>query len=119
MTKKEMFAEIRNLVADNEEMVAFIDREIELLNRKSNSPRKPSKVQIENEAFKEDILSALAEADRPLPIKELVEICPSLAELSNQRITHLLTALRKDGKVAREYVKKVAHFFIGSEEAIA
>ena len=39
MTKREMFAEIRNIVADNAEMVAFIDHEIELLERKSNSPR--------------------------------------------------------------------------------
>ena len=37
MTKREMFAEIRNIVADNAEMVAFIDHEIELLERKSNS----------------------------------------------------------------------------------
>lgn len=38
MTKKEMFTEIRKVVADNAEMVAFIDHEIELLNRKSDSP---------------------------------------------------------------------------------
>lgn len=119
MTKREMFAEIRNLVSDNAEMVAFIDHELELLDRKSASPRKPSKVQVENEGFKEDILAALSEADRPLAIREIVEVCPSIAELSNQRITHLLTALRKDGRVAREYVKKVAYFFIGSEEAVA
>lgn len=116
MTKKEMFAEIRKVVADNAEMVAFIDHEIELLDRKSGSPRKPTKTQIENDGYKADILAALAEADEPVTIKGLCEVCPSVDGLSNQRITHMLTDLRKDGKVARSYVKKVAYFALGTEE---
>jgi len=115
MTKKEMFAAIKEVVADNAEMVAFLDREIELLNRKQSGSRKPTKTQLENEGFKSDILEALTVADRPLTIKELCEECPSVAELSNQRITHMLTALRKDGKVTRTMVKRVAHFAIGNE----
>lgn len=110
MTKKEMFAEIRNLVADNEEMVAFIDHEIELLNRKANSPKKPTKNQLENEAFKGDIVAYLVAADAPKTIKELQEAIPSIAELSNQRITHLLTALVKAETIKKEYVKKVPYF---------
>lgn len=117
MTKKEMFTEIRKVVADNAEMVAFIDHEIELLNKKSSSSRKPTKTQVENEGFKADILSALAEADNAVTIKGLMEICPSVSGLTNQRITHMLTDLRKDGKVVRTYVKKVAYFALGSEES--
>lgn len=116
MTKKEMFTEIRNIVSDNAEMVAFIDHEIELLNRKSGSPRKPTKTQVENDGFKADILAALANTDAPVTIKELCGICGSIAGLSNQRITHMLTDLRKAGKVARTYVKKVPYFALGSEE---
>ena len=115
MTKKEMFAEIRNIFADNAEMVAFIDHEIELLNHKSEIPRKPTKTQIENDGFKADILAALAEVDAPVTIKELCGVCDSISGLSNQRITHLLTDLRKDGKVARTYIKKVAYFGLGDE----
>lgn len=116
MTKKEMFAEIRKVVVENAEMVAFIDHEIELLERKSGSPRKPTKTQVENDGFKADILAALAEIDKPVTIKELCEVCEPIAELSNQRITHMLTDLRKDGKVARSYVKKVAYFTLGTED---
>jgi len=115
MTKKEMFAEIRAMVIDNAEMVAFIDHEIELLDRKSNGTRKPTKTQVENDGFKADILTALAEADAPLTIKELCTVCPSIDGLTNQRITHLLTDLRKDGRVARSYVKKVPYFSLGNE----
>ena len=116
MTKREMFAEIRAMVIDNAEMVAFIDHEVELLDRKSNGTRKPTKTQVENDGFKADILAALAEVDAPVTIKELCEVCNSIAGLSNQRITHMLTDLRKDGKVVRTYVKKVPYFALGCED---
>lgn len=115
MTKKETFAVIRGIVADNAELVAFIDHEIELLEKKSSGSRKPTATQVANQGFKADILVALSEADAPVTIKKLYGICPSLEGLSNQRVTHLLTDLRKDGKVTRTYVKKVAYFALGSE----
>jgi len=116
MTKREYFAQIRELVADNEELVAFIDHEVELLNRKSATPRKPTKAQQENAVFKANILEALEKVGKPVSIKELVAECPSLAGLTNQRITHLLTALIADDKVAKEYVKKVPFFFLTEVE---
>lgn len=119
MTKKDYFNTLKTLVADNEELVAFIDRELALLERKSSGTRKPTKTQLENEVFKTKILETLVEADTLLKISEICEKCPELAELSNQRITHMLTALRKEGKVRREYVKKVAYFCVGTEENVA
>ena len=115
MTKKEMYAEILKVVADNEELVAFVNHEIDLLNRKSSGTRKPTKTQLENEGFKADILEALASVDEPVTIKGLCGICDSISGLTNQRVTHLLTDLRKEGKVARTYVKKVAFFALGTE----
>lgn len=115
MTKKEMFNAIRAMVIDNQEMVEFIDREIELLNRKSSAPKKPTKTQIENEGFKADIIKALTDADTLLTITEICEACNFPDEMSNQRVTHLLTALRKEKKVRREYVKRKAYFAIGAE----
>ena len=118
MTKREMFAEIRKAVADNADMVAFIDHEVELLDNKKSGSRKPTQTQVENESYKANILAALAEADEPVTIKGLAEICPSIAGLTNQRITHMLTDLRKDGRVSRSYVKKVAYFSLGSEDEV-
>jgi len=115
MTKREMFAEIRKVVIDNAEMVAFIDHEVELLNRKSGGTRKPTKNQLENAQFKADILAALTEVGKPVTIKELCEVCPTVAGLTNQRITHMLTDLRKSGEVTREYIKRVAYFTVGNE----
>ena len=60
MTKVEMFSAIREVVSENAEMVAFIDHEIELISKKAAS-KKPTKVQVENEGFKAEILAYLTE----------------------------------------------------------
>ena len=112
MTKREMFAEIRNIVADNEEMVAFIDHEIELLERKSNSTKKPTKTQIENDSFKAEIVAYLTEVDTPKTIKELQAEIPSISGLTNQRITHMLTDLVKAETLTKEYVKKTPYYSV-------
>jgi hypothetical protein len=112
MTKKEMFTAIREIVADNEEMVAFIDHEIELLSRKSNSPKKPTKTQVENDSFKADIVAYLTEADTSKTIKELQVEVPSIGGLTNQRITHMLTDLVKAGTLVKEYVKKTPYYSV-------
>ena len=112
MTKKEMFVEIRNIVADNEEMVAFIDHEIELLERKSSSPKKPTKTQVENDGFKAEIVAYLTEVDTPKTIKELQAEIPSISGLTNQRITHMLTDLVKTETLTKEYVKKTPYYSV-------
>ena len=112
MTKKEMFVEIRNIVADNEEMVAFIDHEIELLERKSNSPKKPTKTQLENDGFKAEIVAYLTEVDTPKTIKELQAEIPSISGLTNQRITHMLTDLVKAETLTKKYVKKTPYYSV-------
>jgi len=112
MTKREMFTEIRAIVADNAEMVAFIDHEIELLEKKSSATRKPTKTQVENDGFKAEILAHLAEADAPKSIKELQSEVESLSGLTNQRITHMLTDLVKSGSLVKEYVKKTPFYSV-------
>lgn len=111
MTKRDYFNALRAIVADNEELTAFIDHEIKLLEKKSSGSRKPTARQLENEVFKTDIISHLIKCDTMKCITELQSEIPSLAELSNQRITHLLTALKKEGKVNKEYVKKTPYFY--------
>lgn len=121
MTKKDMFNYIRDIfvaldftpdegmpTADN--CVAFIDHELELLANKTGGKRKPTKNQVENESYKADILTALHDSDHPVSISELMTICPSIFQLTNQRISRLLVTLRQDGKVERTYEKKVAYF---------
>lgn len=112
MTKREMFNVIRNAVIDNEEMVTFIDHEIDLLNRKSTSAKKPTKTQVENDGFKAEIIAHLTEVDAPKTIKELQAEMPSISGLTNQRVTHLLTDLVKAEKLTKAYIKKVPYYSV-------
>lgn len=114
MTKREMFTAIRAAVINDAEMVAFIDHEIELLNRKSSVTRKPTKTQVENDTYKAEIVSYLAEVDSPKSIKELQAEMDSLATLTNQRVTHMLTDLVKAGTLTKEYVKKTPFYSIAA-----
>lgn len=121
-TKKEMFMDAINYVegkaiqTSKEEIIACLTHEIELLDRKASTPRKPTTTQVENETLKEAIVDYLREVDKPRTIKEMQADLECLAGLSNQRITHLLTALRDAKVVTRSYVKKVAYFSPGAEE---
>ena len=112
MTKREMYNEILAVVADNAEMVEFINHEIELLNRKSSAVRKPTKNQLENETFKAEIVDYLKGADAPKTIKELQAEMPSISGLTNQRITHMLTDLVKAETLVKNYIKKVPYYSV-------
>lgn len=109
MTKKEMFTAIMNRVADDAEMVEFLEKQIEMLEKRA-SAKKPTKKQLENEQFKAEILDALTAFDAPMTVSEIRENVPSIAQLTTQRISAMLSALVKDEKVVRTYIKKVAYF---------
>lgn len=118
MTKKEMFKVIATAInpallpegVTSEDVATFCQKQIDQLDRKSSGTRKPTAQQVQNEAYRSQILDVLTTEDRPLRISEICEKIPELAEVSNQRINHLLIQLRKENKVERTYIKKVAHF---------
>lgn len=97
MTKKEMFAEIRNRVADNAEMVAFIDHEIELLSRKRTSS-KPTKNQVANQGIKGEIL-AILDKEKGLSATEIANLVGN--GVSCQKASALLRQMVAEGSVAR------------------
>ena len=117
ITKKDMFNEIIKMMNGEQMSVSaqavidFANHEIELLNKKSSSSSgKPTKTQIENEGYKEVILEALATADKPMTISEIMEYADGLAGLKNQRVSALMTQLKNAGKVIGREKKKKAYF---------
>ena len=108
-TKREMFTEIRNAVADNEEMVAFLNKEIALLEKTRNN-RKPTKTQVENEKYKKLILDYLIAEQTIHTLKEIQLGVSEVADFKCQKMTHLLTALINEKKITRNYVKKVPYY---------
>lgn len=106
-TKKEYFAMIREVVAGNEELVAFVDHEVELLNKKSTGKTK-TKMQIKNEALVEDIYNYLVGMEAPVTVTELIE--KAEIELTNQKVSALLKKLVDAGRVAKVIDKKKSYF---------
>lgn len=118
MTKRELFTAaiefIDNYDTDRAygELISGLQHEIELLDNRKDTPRKPTKVQVENETFKAAIVEYLTAVDAPKTIKEIQANVSELSELSNQKMTHLLTPLVNDGVLVKTYEKKTPFYCI-------
>ena len=108
ITKKEMFTMIKAQVKDNAEMVAFIDHEIELLDKKASN-KKATKTQEANVGIKSTILAVL-EGGKSMTVTEMQGASAELGELSNQKVSALVRQLVEAGKVAKTIDKKVSRF---------
>ena len=114
MTKKEMFAMVMEVLAttdstNKDAMLDFIQHEIDLLERKSSSPKKTAS-QLENERIMVELIEALAEVGEPVTISQLWEKVPTTKTYSNQKISALLRKMIEEGKVVKVTDKKKSYF---------
>ena len=107
-TKKDLFLEVREVVAGNEELVAFVDHELELLNKKAST--KSTKVNDEQVALMEKIVNALNEIGRSVTISELQKENAEMAEYSNQKLSAMLKKLVDNKQVTKIVDKKKSYF---------
>ena len=111
-TKREYYDLIKSTLADNAEIVAFCDHEIELLdNRKktTDGEKKLTPKQKENLALVATILDNM-EVDTIYSISDMqrkIEVCK---ELTNQKISSLIRQAMSDGTIERVEVKGKAFF---------
>ena len=96
MTKKEFFTEIATVLADRDDIVAFCNHEIELLDRKASSAKKAPK---KPDAYIDGIFAVLG--SDPMTIDDIA----SAVGLSNAKCTPRLNKLVADGKVVKGSVK--------------
>ncbi len=112
MTKRDYFNALRTLAdaSDRSDLVEFIDHELALLAKK-NSARstKPTKTQVANAGYMENILSAM-ETGKAYTVSELVETVPELKGFSVNKVSALVRGLKLDGRVIRSEVKGKAYF---------
>ena len=108
ITKKEMFAQIRNHLTDPQE-IEFINHEIELLEKKSTASKKPTTNQVENENFLEVIVNILNASEKAMSIAEIQAMDPELPT-SNQRMSALMKKLVDSGVVEKIYEKRKPYF---------
>ena len=75
--------------------------------------RKPTKTQVENEGIKAQILEVMQNVNERMTVNALMK---ELGIESNQKVTSMLTQLRKDNKVVRAEEKGVAYYSLPSAE---
>ena len=126
MTKKEMYMVLMAVieastqenytVTVNDEEVAvtakeitdFLTHETELLGRKVS--RKKTKLQTENDNYKQLMVDYLNSVNVPKLIKEIHADIPELADLSSQKVSRLLNDLAKEDRILKMYEKKVPYY---------
>ena len=90
------------------EIIDFLTHEVELLGRKVS--RKKTKLQTENDNYKQLMVDYLNSVNVPKLIKEIHADIPELADLSSQKVSRLLNDLAKEDRVLKIYEKKVPYF---------
>lgn len=120
MTKKEMFAMViatieATEVENREEMVNFLNHEVELLEKKS-SKSGTTKTQKENLVLMEQLKEALGEMTEAVTISEFqAKSTHEVATLSNQKLSALLKKLVESGEVVKTVEKKKSYFALVRE----
>ena len=112
ITKREHFNTLLALeeVKANAKLVEFIQHELELLDRKNASgEKKMTATQVANENLKEQLVEEMEE-NRLYTISEMLKVLPCCAELTNQKVTRLVSDLVKDNKIIRTEDKRKAYF---------
>ena len=116
ITKKELFAEIRAILETVEQadhLVEFVDKEVELLNRKSakasSGERKATATQLANEMLKAEILLGMEDgkAYSVGEVRKTIECCMGL---SSQKVTPLMKQLAESGAVVKTEEKGVTYY---------
>lgn len=112
ITKKEMFALIAKEVAHNKEMVEFLERQIELLDKKKGSANSKK---VEEQTREENLVKAVLMAmGKQATVTEMLGASMELlTELkTNQKVSAVLKRLVDKGEVVKTVEKKVSYFSI-------
>lgn len=116
MTKKDYFNQLLAIkeVSANEDLVGFINHEIELLAKKSGKSGQ-TKTQKENEVILKTIVECLATDRTPMTITELQGAYTELADFSNQKLSALMKKLVDNGTVTKTIDKKKSYFVLADK----
>ena len=119
ITKKEMFAQViamaqgEEVTVTMEEIVAFAEHEIELLNKKAGSKsKKETANDMENARLMGVIKNVLLNAEKPMTISEIMADNDELGELSNQKVSALMKKLVDAKEVNKDVDKRKSVFSI-------
>ena len=108
MTKRDYFTAILSKYPLTDAEKAFVEHELELLEKKNSSEKKPTAQQVANEGIKAAIVAGMT-VNRLYTVTEIQKEIPECAELSNQRISALLRQM-VGKEIVRTEDKRKAYF---------
>lgn len=113
ITKKDNFIALREICEkqNRDDLIAFIDHELEQLAKKSSANKPETENQKNNEIIKEKILETVASLGKGT-ITEIQTSNADLAGYSNQKLNSLFKQLKEENKLNRTVEKRKAYFSI-------
>lgn len=107
MTKKDVWAEIRDTLVDNFEegdvaaYVEFIDKEIAAIDARAEKEKaRRAAKKAEGDALKDAVKAAIENADGPITAAAIAdELLEEYPEVTKAKVTYRASALAKDGEV--------------------
>ena len=111
MTKRDYFNAILSKYPLTDAEKAFVEHELELLEKKNSSEKKPTAQQVANDGIKTAIAEGMS-SNRLYTVTEIQKEIAECNELSNQRVSALLRQMVADGVVVRTEDKRKAYFSI-------
>ncbi len=110
-TKRDHFNTLLSIpaVAENAELVAFIEHEVELLDKKNSAERKPTPKQTENAGIKSAIAGWMTAGEQYVSA-DVTKNCPACESLTAQRVSALLSQLVADGTLVRTVDKRKSYY---------
>lgn len=109
MTKRDYFNAILSKYPLTSAEKAFVEHELELLEKKNSADKKPTAQQVANDGVKMAIYDGMEE-NRVYTVTEIIKSVPACAELTNQRVSALLRQMIADNMVIRTEDKRKAYF---------
>lgn len=118
ITKRAMFTGVINFINSgefgvenltSEKAVEMLRHELELLERKNSSERKPTAQQIANDAIKIAILDCMEE-NRLYTVTEILKAVPECNEMSNQKVSSLMRQLKEENIVEKVVDKRKTYY---------
>ena len=112
MTKRDYFNAILSKYALTEDEKAFINHELELLDKKNSSEKKPSATSLANNKLMATILDEMV-AGKQYTCADIIKSVSECSELSTPKVSYLMNALADAGKVVKTTDKKRTYFTKG------
>lgn len=116
MTHKDYFTALLEMpeVKNYPGMTEFIEGRITALEKKASAPKKESEADKVKSGIKSDVLAFLyANEGKKFTVTQMMKQVPNLpADISNQRLTSLVTQMVRENEVERVVEKRVSYFTI-------